>query len=57
MKSSWWFLIIAMGMVFFLLGYRSLQIRDFRVFILVFVATVAVSLFIFWSYGRGKTGK
>jgi len=24
--------------------------------ILVFVATVAVSLFIFWSYGRGKNG-
>jgi hypothetical protein len=57
MKSSWWFLIIAMGLVFFFLGYRNLQIADFRVFIFVFVATVAVSLFIFWSYGRGRNGK
>jgi hypothetical protein len=57
MTSSWWLLIIVMGMVFFFLGYRNLQVGDFRVFILVFVATVAVALFIFWSYGRGKTGK
>jgi hypothetical protein len=57
MKSSLWLLIIAMGMVLIFLGYRNLQIGDFRVFILVFVAAVAVSLFIFWSYGRGKTGK
>ncbi|MBP1719680.1 MAG: hypothetical protein H6Q43_3118 [Deltaproteobacteria bacterium] len=56
MKSSGWLLIIAMGAVFFFLGYRNLQIGDFRIFILVFVATVAVSLFIFWSYGRGKNG-
>jgi hypothetical protein len=57
MKSSWWLLIIAMGMTLLFLGYRNLQIGDFRVFILVFVATVAVALFIFWAYGRGKTGK
>jgi hypothetical protein len=57
MKSSGWLLIIAMGIVFFFLGYQNLQIGDFRVFILVFVGTVAVSLFIFWSYGRGKSGK
>ncbi|MGE5253926.1 MAG: hypothetical protein ACM3N7_08175 [Planctomycetaceae bacterium] len=57
MKSSGWLLIIAMGLVFFFLGYQNLQIGDFRVFILLFLATVAVSLFIFWAYGRGKTGK
>jgi hypothetical protein len=57
MKSSGWLLIIAMGIVFFFLGYQNLQIGDFRVFILLFLATVAVSLFIFWAYGRGKTGK
>ena len=52
--KSLWLLIIGMGMVFVFLGYRNFQIGDFRVFILAFVATVAVGLFIFWSYGRGK---
>jgi hypothetical protein len=46
-----------MGMAFFFLGYRNLQVGDLGIFILIFVATVAVSSFIFWAYGRGKTGK
>ena len=57
MKSSWWLLLIAMGIVFYYLGRRNLQIADFRVFILIFLVAVAVSLFVFWFYWRGKTGK
>jgi len=46
-----------MAMVFIFLGHRNLQIGDFNVFIFIFLATIGVSLFIFWFFWRGKKEK
>ena len=55
MKSIWWLLIIAMGMVFYLLGSQNMQIAHFMVFIVLFFIIIGISLIIFWFFQRGKT--
>ncbi len=55
MKSIWWLLIIAMGIVFYLMGNQNLQLAHFKVFIILFFVVVGVTLFIFWFFQRGKT--
>jgi flagellar basal body-associated protein FliL len=56
-NHSWWILIIVMGIVFFILGRRNLQIGDFKVFILIFFLTVGIALFIFWFFSARKDPK
>jgi len=55
MKSIWWLLIIAMGIVFYFLGYQNMQIAHFKVFIILFFIIIGISLIIFWVFQRGKT--
>ncbi len=54
MKPIWWLLIIAMGIVFYFLGHRNLQIANFKAFILIFFLAVWVCLFVFWLFQKGK---
>ncbi|MFH1491295.1 MAG: hypothetical protein ABII06_20495 [Pseudomonadota bacterium] len=55
MKSIWWLLIIAMGMVFYFLGSQNMQIAHFMLFIVLFLIIIGISLIIFWFFQRGKT--
>ena len=55
MKSIWWLLIIAMGIVFYFMGAQNLQLAHFKVFIILFFVVVGTTLFIFWFFQRGKT--
>jgi len=54
MKSIWWLLIIAMGIIFFVLGHFNWQVAKFKGFILIFFAIVGIALFVFWFFQRGK---
>jgi hypothetical protein len=55
MKPIWWLLVIAMGIVFYILGRLNVQISNFKVFISLCFLSVWVALLLFWFFQKGKT--